>query len=190
MGTRLPRTPAPLNLVGHPWPGDTPLCPQYPVCALGAPPTSHRDFNPGADCPGSREIYFWLVPGKQSLAKVTCQTPSFPPLNCLPALSQTLLLHLFFPLIKAAVPSASSTTSTGCHWVTGPPDYWTTRLIPASKSAGFSSLHKTCRSFCKPGSPFHQIVIYLTQWENNLGFPFPISWFRRASWGPSGGEKQ
>lgn len=161
--------------------------------SLAASPTRCTGtFNLGAGCPGSREIHVWLVPREQSPAKVTYLAPSFPPLNCLPALSQTFALHLFFPLVKAAVTGASSSTGTGCP---EPPGHRATRLVPISKNACFCSLHNTHGGFCKPISPCHQTVGSLTEQKKiksssfyDLGFPIPTSCSSQAAWGPSGGE--
>lgn len=144
------------------------LCPlRFPVCAVAASPLSSRsNFNLSAGCPGSREIYFWLVPGEESPAKVTCQAPSFPPLNCLPALSQTSRFVFF-------------STRKGCshlclqqyrHRATRPLGHRATRILPISKSAGFCSLHKTHRGFCKPVSPCHQTVVSLTEWKKKSNY--------------------
>lgn len=157
-----------------------------------------QDFNLGVGCSGFREIYFWLVPGERSLAKVMCQVPSFPPLNCLPALSQTFSLHLFFSTHKGCSDCCLQqhwhrlTLSLQGDWATGPPGSC------SSPKLLFWSLHKTHRVFMQTHSFLPLNFGFCSRMEGKkyphpfmtyLRFPFPssCSWASQAAWGPSEG---
>lgn len=143
MGTRLPRTPAPLNQWGTLGQGIHLYAPSILCVPRLLPPhrtgTSTRVLT--ALAPG--KFIFGLSPESRAWPRLHAKHPHFLPLTA-SLLYHKLCCFIFFSTHKGCshqcLQHHQHRLPLG-HWATGPPDYWATRLIPASKSAGFCTKH-------------------------------------------------